>query len=63
MNQNKQSVGTDSQEEASRRENENAAAEWRRFRKTLGWTIVAAFLAIIAAAASLVAIVHYWAQR
>jgi len=63
MNQNKQIVGTDTQEEAWRRENENAAAEWRHFRKILRWTIVAAFAAIIAVAASLVAIIGYRSGR
>jgi hypothetical protein len=40
------------------KEVENAAEERRRFHKTLGWTIVGAFAAIIAAAASLVAVIR-----
>lgn len=63
MNQTRQTVVTDSQEEAWRQEEQNAAAEWRRFHKILRWTIVAAFGAIIAAAASLVAVIHFWSQR
>ena len=65
MNQDGPSAATDSQEEAwiLEKEKESAAEDWRRFRKALGWTIVAAFAATIAAAASVVAIIRYWSER